>query len=166
MILVWSTKDAISSHTTLYGPRLFHWTQPSHRIIQVNEFVCLVRTKNLFDGLIDPIIHHRAKNSKEWFWRHSILFPRCWCHATYRVTHTDAELNRDERPFCTKEMNKLPCKFQSRSTLFQIENKKTYTIRELPCHTRPFWHQQKPVKVRKHLAINARKAHRYIYSLE
>ena len=49
--------------------------------------------------------------------------------------HTDAELNPDERPFFTKEMNKLPYKFQSRSDLFQIENK---TIRELDFHTRPF----------------------------
>ena len=64
-IFVWSTKDAISSHTTVYGQRLFHWTQPSYRIIQVNEFVCWVRKKNLFDGLIDPIIHHTAQNSTE-----------------------------------------------------------------------------------------------------
>ena len=51
-----------------------HETQPSYEIIQVSEFVCLVGNKNLFDGLIGPIIHHQAQNSEEWFWRHSKLF--------------------------------------------------------------------------------------------
>jgi len=42
--IVWSKAFSIYFKT--------HDTQPSYRIIQVNEFVCLAGNKNLFDGLI------------------------------------------------------------------------------------------------------------------
>ena len=40
--IVWSEAFSLYFNT--------HDTQPSYRIIQVNEFVCLVGNKNLFDG--------------------------------------------------------------------------------------------------------------------
>ena len=44
--IVWSEAFSLYFNT--------HDTQPSYRIIQVNEFVCLVDNKHLFDGLIGP----------------------------------------------------------------------------------------------------------------